>query len=77
MDEAEYMLAQEEYELQELIASMEEEHETASQHYGSDDDYDSLFMECTSTTEPQESLQQPSQFDTSLDDDDVDAMDVS
>lgn len=54
-DEAEHIFAQEESELQELISSMEEQqeelstnrHETASQHYGSDDeDYDSLFMEC-------------------------------
>jgi hypothetical protein len=50
MTEEEYILAQEEYELQALIAAMEEEdgrQEKTSQHYGSDDeDYDEIFMEC-------------------------------
>lgn len=50
MTEAEYLLAQEEYELQQLISSMESEQvrETGpQQHYGSDDeDYDHIFMEC-------------------------------
>lgn len=47
MTEADYVAAQEEYELQQLIASMEQESESRSQHYGSDDeDYDSIFMEC-------------------------------
>jgi hypothetical protein len=47
MTEADYIAAQEEYELQQLIASMEQESDTRSQHYGSDDeDYDSIFMEC-------------------------------
>jgi hypothetical protein len=47
MTEADYVAAQEEYELQQLIASMEQESDTRSQHYGSDDDdYDSIFMEC-------------------------------
>lgn len=49
--EADYVAAQEEYELQQLIASMERDTDAASQHYGSDDDdYDSIFMECTETT---------------------------
>lgn len=47
--EAEYILAQEERELQALIAAMEEEQQVSdnvSQHYGSDDDdYDEIFME--------------------------------
>ena len=47
MTEADYVAAQEEYELQQLIASMEQESDARSQHYGSDDDdYDSIFMEC-------------------------------
>ena len=46
MMEAEYVAAQEEYELKFLIASMEQEDDGASQHFGSDDeDYDSLFMD--------------------------------
>lgn len=50
MTEEEYILAQEEYELQALIAAMEEEQnqqDSTSQHYGSDDeDYDQIFREC-------------------------------
>jgi hypothetical protein len=50
MTEADYVLAQEEYELQQLIASMEQEQSqdaTPQQYYGSDDeDYDQIFMEC-------------------------------
>lgn len=54
MTEADYIAAQEEYELQQLIASMEQEPDTRSQHYGSDDeDYDSIFMECAMTQESQ------------------------
>ena len=84
-DEAEYILAQEEHELQELIASMEEQQEyapmeqeeTVSQHYGSDDeDYDSIFMECASATEfLQPPHDQTSQFGVNLND--VDEMDMS
>jgi hypothetical protein len=45
MTEADYVAAQEEYELQLLVASMQREDDGASQHFGSDDeDYDSLFM---------------------------------
>lgn len=49
MSEADHIFAQEEHELQQLIASMEQEqsHEPMSQHYGSDDDdYDQIFMQC-------------------------------
>lgn len=54
MTEADYVAAQEEYELQQLIASMEQESDTRSQHYGSDDeDYDSIFIECAMTEEGQ------------------------
>jgi hypothetical protein len=46
MMEADYVAAQEEYELKTLIASMEQEDDGASQHFGSDDeDYDTLFMD--------------------------------
>jgi hypothetical protein len=48
--EADYVAAQEEHELQQMIAAMEqqdEENDATSQHFGSDDeDYDALFMEC-------------------------------
>ena len=50
MTEADYVAAQEEHELQQMIAAMDrqdQENDTASQHFGSDDeDYDALFMEC-------------------------------
>lgn len=60
MTEADYVAAQEEYELQQLIASMEQD-DAASQHFGSDDeDYDELFMECA-TTVNQQYQQQPQQ----------------
>ncbi|KAJ4321235.1 hypothetical protein N0V94_002974 [Neodidymelliopsis sp. IMI 364377] len=62
MTEAEYVLAQEEYELQELIASMESEQsqDPIPQHYGSDDeDYDQIFMECAPDIDLQS--QQPHQ----------------
>jgi hypothetical protein len=55
--EADYVAAQEEYELQQMIASMEQEqqeNDASSQHFGSDDeDYDSLFMECATTMDQQ------------------------
>jgi hypothetical protein len=61
MTEADYVAAQEEYELQQLIASMEQENDATSQHFGSDDeDYDQLFMECVGTVDQQ--LQQQTQF---------------
>ena len=50
--EADRYAAQEEYELQQLISSMEQESDARSQHYGSDDDdYDSIFMECATATD--------------------------
>jgi hypothetical protein len=64
MTEADYVAAQEEHELQQLIAAMEEqdrENDVASQHFGSDDeDYDQLFMDCAMTTD-QQYQQQPHQ----------------
>lgn len=57
MIEADYVAAQEAQELQQLIASMEQENrndDAASQHFGSDDeDYDELFMECATMNESQ------------------------
>jgi hypothetical protein len=65
MTEADYIAAQEEYELQQMIAAMEQqdqENDTASQHFGSDDeDYDQLFMECA-TTDGHQYQQQPHQL---------------
>ncbi|KAF1964942.1 hypothetical protein BU23DRAFT_520311 [Bimuria novae-zelandiae CBS 107.79] len=76
MTEADYILTQEEQEMQELIASMEDEHDDASQHYGSDDeDYDQLFMEYTSNMQPQSQPQY--QQNTSTTTADPDAMDMS
>lgn len=74
MSEAEYILAQEEYELQQLITSMEQEQEAASQHFGSDDeDYDSIFMECATMMNHQAQQQsQPANIGFY----DADAMDV-
>jgi hypothetical protein len=64
MTEADYLAAQEEYDLQQLIAAMEEqdqENDAASQHFGSDDeDYDQLFMDCATTSNQQ--YQQQSQY---------------
>jgi hypothetical protein len=71
-EQAEYVNAQEEWELQQLIASMDEEPENTSQHYGSDDeDYDYIFMECASTTDLQEHVQVADHMDA------VDEMDMS
>jgi hypothetical protein len=62
LTEADYVAAQEEYELQQLVAAMEQqdqENDAASQHFGSDDDdYDQLFMDC-STMINQDYQQQP------------------
>ncbi|KAH3969852.1 hypothetical protein HBH64_151750 [Parastagonospora nodorum] len=62
MIEADYIAAQEEYELQQMIAAMEEqdqENDAASQHFGSDDeDYDQLFMDCAVDQQYQHSSQQ-------------------
>jgi hypothetical protein len=74
MTEADYVAAQEEYELQQLIATMEQqeqENDAASQHFGSDDeDYDQLFMECAGTIDQQQPQHSEFGFD------DMDAMDM-
>ncbi|ORY08956.1 hypothetical protein BCR34DRAFT_626032 [Clohesyomyces aquaticus] len=62
--EADYILQQEEREMQALIALMEDEEQsaqdTSSQHYGSDDeDFDQLFVEYTTTAETQNQDQPP------------------
>lgn len=82
MSEAEYMLAQEQYELEALIASMEEEQmqqeDTASQHFGSDDeDYDQIFMECTHDVDmqPQQAQQTETTFTIYQDPDVMDMTD--
>ncbi|KAF2793567.1 hypothetical protein K505DRAFT_305567 [Melanomma pulvis-pyrius CBS 109.77] len=76
MEEADYILAQEEYELEQLVASMEEDEDvldTTSQHYGSDDeDYDQIFMECTTAAD----TEQPSEY-TNANFQDMDAMDMT
>lgn len=62
MTEADYVAAQEEYELQQLIASMEQESDARSQHYGSDDDdYDSIFMECATADDQYQQQSQRAQ----------------
>jgi len=75
MTEADYVAAQEEYELQQLIASMEQENrdnDAASQHFGSDDeDYDQLFMECATTVD-QQKQQQPQHSTSGFEDADMD-----
>lgn len=56
MTEADHILAQEEQELQQLIALMEQEQsqESVPQQYGSDDeDYDQIFMQCETDVELQ------------------------
>lgn len=74
LTEEEYILAQEERELQALVAAMEEQErngDNTSQHFGSDDDeYDQLFRECLAGEDaPQPSLNTPFT--------DPDAMDTS
>lgn len=60
MTEADYVAAQEEYELQQLIASIEQEPDVQPHHYGSDDeDYDLIFMKCAMAEDGQS--EQPSQ----------------
>lgn len=77
LTEADYVAAQEEYELQQLIAAMEQqdqENDAASQHFGSDDeDYDQLFMECTMASD-QQYQQDASQLGSGYGD--VNAMDM-
>lgn len=77
MTEADYVAAQEEYELQQLIASMEQDSDVRSQHYGSDDDdYDSIFMECANTVD-QENQYHPRQSSSGFDVfDEMDTMDM-
>jgi hypothetical protein len=78
MAEADYVSAQEESELQQLIAAMEQqeqENDAASQHFGSDDeDYDQLFMECAATVYQQQHQHQGQHNDFGSDD--MDAMDM-
>jgi len=77
--EADYVAAQEEYELQQLIASMEQEGDgRSSQHYGSDDeDYDSIFMECAMAEQYHHQQQQAQHAQVAFEcGDDTDMMDV-
>jgi hypothetical protein len=75
MSEAEYVLAQEEYELQRLIAAMEQEQNqdaTPHQHYGSDDeDYDQIFMECAANVDTWHQQQPQSHYNDHADDMDM------
>ncbi|KAG9190519.1 hypothetical protein G6011_08607 [Alternaria panax] len=77
MTEADYVAAQEEFELQQLIASMEHESDARSQHYGSDDDdYDSIFMECATAGHDQHH-QQPQRVQDAFESVDVMDMDMT
>ncbi|KAF2035611.1 hypothetical protein EK21DRAFT_54272 [Setomelanomma holmii] len=80
MTEADYVAAQEEYEMQQLIAAMEQddqENDASSQHFGSDDeDYDSLFMERASTVD-QQHQQQPQTSQLGFNDTDGMDMDMT
>jgi hypothetical protein len=63
MTEADYVAAQEQYELEQLVAMREEEEKTSSQCYGSDDeDYDEIFMECVTTADQQQQQSQQQQL---------------
>lgn len=80
MTEADYLLAQEEYELQQMIASMEHSQDqemVPQQHYGSDDeDYDQIFMECATDFDTQQYQQEPQPHDSGYRDaDDMDMTD--
>jgi hypothetical protein len=76
MTEADYVAAREEYELQQLIASMEQDSDARSQHYGSDDDdYDSILMECATTVDEQYQ-QQPQHARTGFEVESRDEMDM-
>ena len=79
MTEADYLLAQEEYELQQLVASMEQDQDQGAvpqQHFGSDDeDYDQIFMECATNFDTRYQ-QQPQPYDSGyMDVDDMDMTD--
>ncbi|CAN9272780.1 unnamed protein product [Alternaria alternata] len=77
MTEADYVAAQEEYELEQLIASMEQESDARSQHYGSDDDdYDAIFMECATAGHDQ-NQQQPQQAQDAFGGEDMMDMDMT
>lgn len=79
MSEADYVLAQEEYELQQLIAAMEHEQNqetTSQQHYGSDDeDYDQIFMECAADVDTRYQQQLQAHDSDCRDVDDMDMTD--
>lgn len=77
LDEVDYIMQQEEQELEELLALMEEDkqvqQDTASQHYGSDDeDYESLFVEYQV---PYEFQQHTEKVNAAFED--IDAMDMT
>ncbi|RII14510.1 hypothetical protein CUC08_Gglean004093 [Alternaria sp. MG1] len=77
MTEADYVAAQEEYELEQLIASMEQESDARSQHYGSDDDdYDAIFMECATAGHDQ-NQQQPQHAQDAFGGEDMMDMDMT
>lgn len=72
------MLAQEDYELQQLIASMEQEQsqESLQRHYGSDDgDYDHIFMECATQVNSQDQQQSEAPMHDYKDVEDMDMTD--
>jgi hypothetical protein len=73
MSEADYVLAQEQYELDALIASMEEQEkeqpDTSPPHFGSDDEeYDQIFTEWTRDSDFEQQQQQQITMDTSFGD---------
>jgi hypothetical protein len=78
MTEVDYLAAQEEYELQQLIAAMEDqENDATSQHFGSDDeDYDQLFMDCATTVD-QQYQQQPQYLEVGSTDSNAMDMDMT
>lgn len=80
VEEAEYLRAQEEWELQQMIASMEESQETdnSSQHYGSDDeDYDEILKEVLSAADGQQPHSNQEHSQSTSYPADMDEMDMS
>lgn len=79
LTEADYLLAQEEYDLQQLIASMEAEQSQGTipqQHYGSDDeDFDQIFMECATKSDANYQPQSQNEEGAYRDVDDMDMTD--
>lgn len=76
MTEADWIAAQEEYELQQLVASMEQSNDVSSQQFGSDDeDYDLIFMECATISKEQHPYE-PQHSYSRLNDDDMMDMDM-